>query len=84
MITRSGGRVYIFFMTRDFLWDFSFKLDNTGICTVSAKLCNLTIYLEIYLDDWDYFRGFHVSFFKVLAFFPNLWPFYKLKHFVNF
>ena len=51
MITRSGGRVYIFFMTRDFLWDFSFKLDNTGICTVYAKLCNLTTYLEIYLDD---------------------------------
>jgi len=51
MITRSGGRVYIFFMTRDFLWDFSFKLDNTGIYTVSAKLCNLTTYLEIYLDD---------------------------------
>jgi len=30
---------------------FSFKLDNTGICTVYAKLCNLTTYLEIYLDD---------------------------------
>jgi len=52
-------------MTRDFLWDFSFKLDNTGICTVSAKLYNFSTYLEIYLDDFSW------QFFKVLAFFQT-------------